>query len=367
MSYTIYIDESCQTGDDLLNNEQTHLIYSGILIDDNDYQQIIKYINNNTKIKIGMEKKDNYFFEKKDGINLFNEISACKNTKLYVTIVNKKYIVSNYVISTFFNFIEFFNFIRFLNHEDFEKKLKKLQDDMSNTLHYHLSINTNYNSKIEYFYEQIGNNKLSLNILDDIKSILLKIFTNYDMYNYINNINTQDILNKSLNMKNNNMLNPNNFMPDILLDFLIKVNKDNSNVNIVHDQRSDIKKVFNNLKNYEQHMKNINTNFIEANSKFEILIQFADLSCRFIRKQFNNKIIKDDIKNLINKHFCQNDSFVRLRFFTSYEEENSFYKKLGKNINLDIDISFKNFKLYLDLLKIKNVSKYIILLFLFLV
>ncbi|MCZ9939230.1 DUF3800 domain-containing protein [Brachyspira hyodysenteriae] len=314
MSYTIYLDESCQTGADLLNKEQTHLVYSGILIDDNDYKNIIDYINNNTKIKRGIEKRQ-LFFEKEDGINLFNEISKYKNSKLYATIVNKKYIVSNYVISTFFNFTEFFNFINFMklfnfrnfinmNIEDLEIKLKKLQDDMSEYSHNHLSANINDNSIIENFYEQIRNNNLSLDMLEDIKLILLKIFSNKDMHSYINNINTQDILNKSLNMKNNNILNPNNFMHDILLDFLIKVNKYNSNINIVHDQRSDIKKVFDNLKNnYYQYIKNINPNFIVADSKFEILIQFADLSCRFIRKQFDNNIIKDEIKKLICKHF----------------------------------------------------------------
>lgn len=350
--FNLYIDESGNTGANILDSKQPYFIYSGWIVQNGLEHRIMNniksknllpktnavelksknYFKNNNKDKNKKEKKyDSIYKGFKD---LFVELLSNKAIP-YVEIVDKKFIMICHIVTTFFRFdIKLNYYRRIMKCYDFNE-LKKVQDDIVNIIY----DNFDNDCLINRFWdeirkdEQIFSNK---SVLNDIQDYLCNIFDNtklHALYNFVKNKDTDNI---------ENTIKTKSFIGDMLLRLLMRINDDirtsNINVNIFHDNRQDIQEIFNHVNIYKNNLEYINFPLNNLDSKSAHFIQFSDLLCGFFRMQMANiydnesinKYAKDTIfEYFIDKKKNENKGFV---LFTSYKNDCDFLSKLGINI-----------------------------------
>lgn len=319
--FNLYIDESGNTGANILDSKQPYFIYSGWIVQNGLEHRIMNniksknllpktnavelksknYFKNNNKDKNKKEKKyDSIYKGFKD---LFVELLSNKAIP-YVEIVDKKFIMICHIVTTFFRFdIKLNYYRRIMKCYDFNE-LKKVQDDIVNIIY----DNFDNDCLINRFWdeirkdEQIFSNK---SVLNDIQDYLCNIFDNtklHALYNFVKNKDTDNI---------ENTIKTKSFIGDMLLRLLMRINDDirtsNINVNIFHDNRQDIQEIFNHVNIYKNNLEYINFPLNNLDSKSAHFIQFSDLLCGFFRMQmaniYDNESINKYAKDTIFEYF----------------------------------------------------------------
>lgn len=137
--FNLYMDESGNTGANILDGEQPYFIYSGWIVQ-NGLENIImnnirsknllpktnarelkskSYFKNNEKDKSKKENKYNSIY--RGFMDLFYELLS-NNAIPYVEIVDKKFIMICHIVTTFFRFdVKLNNYCKTMRYYDFNE------------------------------------------------------------------------------------------------------------------------------------------------------------------------------------------------------------------------------------------------------
>lgn len=329
INFRLYLDESGNTGANMIDISQPYFTYGCWLIQDCQEDKLRDYIKKYILPKYKNdfnedELKSTVYFSKKNTTNVYEEFYKlfCKilsfNSYPFVLLLEKKYIITSYMVEVFFNFKNPNNCLEF-------NEINNLKIDISNIV-----CNSIDEYSLKDFWDKIFTNQsISYNGLSNIKIKILEILKD-------NSLNTlHDYLNKSNNY-NSQKVKTDKFIGNILSRILIRINEEmcannkNIKVSVFHDKRSD-------FKNIKKHINKININKLncinfplnEKNSEDEVLIQLSDLLAGFFNYILNTKTIDEYAKRTVFEFFIKGNKNYGTISFMSYKNEYDFFDKFG--------------------------------------
>lgn len=355
--FNLYIDESGNTGANMIDNEQKFFTYGAWLIQKSIENRSIKNLSNKyyylfdkNNVEIKATKyfyKDKYYKKYKE---LFNDILKEKMYP-FVLLLEKKYIISCFIVEVFFKTKNIINPIEY-------KELQEFKTAISNIIHNNITF---YNSNIfnefwsKNYNSKYTNQQILYNTKQEISKILDSNNLNY-LSNYLANINT------NINIDE---LKAEEFFAGILSKLLthiiVYINyvnnynnyKINYKINVFHDNLDGFKYIKKVIKksNIESMLENnINFPLNTIDSKNNKIIQLADLLAGFFRILLNEKNINKYAKQIINQYFI--DTFGVLKgnsvIYLSYDTEYKFLSNISKNGFPKIDIDNKKLIQYFN-------------------
>lgn len=353
--FNLYIDESGNTGANMIDIAQPYFTYGSWLIQDRIENELRDYIKNEIipeykkEFSNENELKSTVYFNNASNMNPYREYYDlfCKilGYKAYpfVLLLEKKFITTSYIVETFFNFKFPNNCIEF-------KELIDLKIDICNIIYNDIYMDENF---LINFWDKVFTKKEILPCeLDDIKNRILTILKNNSLNNLYN------YLEKS-NYYTSQKVRTDEFIGNILSRLLISINyeicmQNNKyiKVSVFHDERSDFKYIqkYINKINVNNLLNHINFPLNKKNSQNDVLIQLSDLLAGFFNNMLNIETIDEYATNTIFKYFINDKNECKgVVLFMSYKDEYAFLSKLGikiieKKYRLDeIDKSFNNY------------------------
>lgn len=337
--FNLYIDESGNTGANMIDIAQPYFTYGAWLIQDCVENKLRDYIQNEIipeykkEFSNENELKSTVYFSNISNANVCKKYYDlfCKilnyNAYPFVLLLEKKFIIASYMVETFFNFKFPSNCIEF-------KELIDLKIDISNIIYNDIYIDETF---LENFWSKVFTKKEILPCeLDNIKNkilIVLKDNSLNNLYNYL----------EKNNYYTSQKVRTDEFIGNILSRLLISINyeicmQNNQyiKVSVFHDERSDFKYVqkYINKINMNNLLYHINFPLNKKKSQNDVLIQLSDLLAGFFNNMLNIKNIDEYAKNTIFKYFIDKDKNECKGFviFMSYKDEFAFLSKLGMNI-----------------------------------
>lgn len=352
--FNLYIDESGNTGANMIDKDQNVFTYGAWLIQDsiensavnnilNQYSNLFNNCNN------GELKSADYFKninDYKEYYNLFNSMLKEKFVP-FVLLLEKKFIITSYIVEVFFHFKDIKNDIELA-------ELTNLKINISNLIYDNIT-DSNFDAFEKFWIQMYKNKHQSKEELDNIKQTIL------DIFNKLNLLDLSQYLDNS-SYCNTCKVEAGYFIASLLARLLIHININNVEandldikINVFHDQTS----LFNELKKFikKSNIENMLTKFNfplnQINSIDNKVIQLSDLLAGFFHNVLIEKNnINDEAKNTIFSYFIdlQQRSNKGNVLFLSYNYEYKFISKLiPVNMNIiDTNDVINKFNKYKD-------------------
>ncbi|MCZ9873388.1 DUF3800 domain-containing protein [Brachyspira hyodysenteriae] len=374
MSLELYIDESGNTHTNWADNSQPYFIYGGWLIESSKKYEIESYCNNLNISKSKGELKSSSIFKHNKNYSIFIKIFSdmiCKyNAIPFFNICNKRYLVSSYIVETFFD--PYYN--SSLNYEILSSNIYMISQ-FKQSLASYILLNDKYNI-IDDFSEVIQNkNNIDLNKMINIKDKLMELFYDikivYNSLTNFSNLNLEDML-ESFNKEKhvqffNSILLP--VMSSLFMNLTDYLHKKNikDELYIYYDSLSKYENFFKYVEENYWNISEIKSIKIDPNttislgfenlksikpmdSKNEILIQLSDLLYGFTYRVYRNFIENKHIDNNIKYFFEFIKNNINNLIIINEDTENIklFYKIFGndtlKNYNdYDVIVNYFNY------------------------